>query len=241
MRYAYCVCGHTIEKHLYEEGACHPGYVCECAQFKLETDKLKLTPGNILASETQAGVFVKSSTYNKLRTKNEQLEAQAAAYRQSIKEIEAALRDPEDSYPRNAHGISLGALENNQAGQALLDELTELRALVKTEADEVRESFNAVLGADKMYRGKLDALRERAALAEMNRDNYACENRQLCDDKRELRERVAKLEAVRDAARKFKTSFDKGFQNSASALHARDEIFEALAALDSDDSEKEKS
>lgn len=47
-----------------------------------------------------------------------------------------------------------------------------------------------------------------------------------------LRSQLADRDAVIEACKRFKQSFDKGFPNSLSAVNARDEIFEALAALD---------
>jgi hypothetical protein len=29
-----CVCGHLKSTHIYEEGACRPGFVCECEGFR---------------------------------------------------------------------------------------------------------------------------------------------------------------------------------------------------------------
>lgn len=31
--YAKCKCGHNKSDHIYEEGACRPGFVCECKQY----------------------------------------------------------------------------------------------------------------------------------------------------------------------------------------------------------------
>ena len=28
-----CICGHEQRQHIYEEGACRPGFVCECEWF----------------------------------------------------------------------------------------------------------------------------------------------------------------------------------------------------------------
>ena len=39
----FCICGHKRRDHIYEEGACRPGFVCpsECPRYVLETDLAK--------------------------------------------------------------------------------------------------------------------------------------------------------------------------------------------------------
>jgi hypothetical protein len=36
-----CICGHKIEDHIYFEGACRPGFICDCIKFVTKDEWLR--------------------------------------------------------------------------------------------------------------------------------------------------------------------------------------------------------
>lgn len=71
-----CICGHTREQHIYDEGACRPGFVCPSACTEFVEKRSKVVPRKVISTEPQ--VVIPMSEYTRLKETVDAVEASNA-------------------------------------------------------------------------------------------------------------------------------------------------------------------